>query len=217
MSSTVSTSTRKLSSLCGGEFAKRDIDVSDSRIQSAPEGSSHRQVYTPQRYADQRMASSTGPTMSRVCQLAISASECNCPRLEFRFLGCRVFELYLQRLLTGLYHEHTEFTTYPTRFNSHNPEPQPDENNDTMVWCVKAAVLAWKLGYHLGVPKFQNYGMGRLSTAYMRPVPKSQTTGDILQWTRFSRRSTSSLKISSFATRKTTCLSIRSTQADQAD
>jgi hypothetical protein len=53
-----------------------------------------------------------------------------------------------------------------------------------MVWCVKAAVLAWKLGQHLEAPRFQNHAMRRLFAVYTRDVPRFTTTGDFLQLTR---------------------------------
>ncbi|ORY04962.1 hypothetical protein BCR34DRAFT_633702 [Clohesyomyces aquaticus] len=37
-----------------------------------------------------------------------------------------------------------------------------------MPWCAKAAILAWALGCVLGVPRFQNYAMGRLFHAMSR-------------------------------------------------
>jgi hypothetical protein len=100
--------------------------------------------------------------------------------------GIDVFELFLQWLLTGSYHEYTAFVRAP--FYGPGKElwldPLSEESADTIVWCVKAAVLAWILSAFLGAPKFQNHAMRRLFAAYTRDIPRFKINGDFLQWTR---------------------------------
>jgi hypothetical protein len=121
-------------------------------------------------------------------------------------LGVDTIELFPQWLLTGSYHEYTGFARAPLHpaFNE-NLSPLPEESTDTLVWCVKAAVLAWKLGQHLEAPKFQNHAMRRLFAASSVMHPGSRLLAISYGGRAMVvRKSTSSLKISSFATGETT-------------
>lgn len=110
------------------------------------------------------------------------------------FIGAPVFRLYLQWLLAGSYHEHKEFSqmpSYRTACNTHTLESLSQENvissgEDFIVLCVKAGVLAWKLGHRLQAPAFQNYAMRRLFAAYTRAWPIFKIRDDFFEWTRDS-------------------------------
>ncbi|KAF1911937.1 hypothetical protein BDU57DRAFT_523188 [Ampelomyces quisqualis] len=110
------------------------------------------------------------------------------------FLGAPVFRLYLQWLLAGSYHEYTEFSqapSYRTACSTHtlgevSTEDVTKSGEDFVVWCVKAGVLAWKLGHRLQAPRFQNYAMRRLFAAYTRAWPTFQVQDDFFRWTRDS-------------------------------
>jgi hypothetical protein len=110
------------------------------------------------------------------------------------FIGAPVFRLYLQWLLAGSYHEHTEFSqapSYRTACSTHTLEALSQEHvinsgEAFTVWCVKAGVLAWKLGHRLQAPGFQNYAMRRLFAAYTRAWPTFKIRDDFFQWTRDS-------------------------------
>jgi hypothetical protein len=69
--------------------------------------------------------------------------------LNITLFGVDTIELLLQWLLTGSYYEHTGFVQKPIYCGmpkTFSLSPLPEESADTMVWCVKAAVVAWKLG-----------------------------------------------------------------------
>ena len=114
--------------------------------------------------------------------------------VDIDFIGAPVLALYIQWLLKGRYYEHTGFArapSYRTACNTHtldnidNPQVA-DTIAGVVVWCVKAGILAWKLGHRLESPKFQNYAMKRLFAAYTRERPSFQIDGDFLAWTRDS-------------------------------
>lgn len=110
------------------------------------------------------------------------------------FICAPVFRLYLQWLLAGAYYEHTEFSQAPsfrTACNTHTLEALSREDvinskKESIVWCVKADVLAWKLRHRLQAPRFQNYAMRRLLAAYSRAWPSFQIQYDFFEWTRDS-------------------------------
>jgi hypothetical protein len=110
--------------------------------------------------------------------------------LNITLFGVDTIELLLQWLLTGSYHEHTGFVQKPIYCGmpkTFSLSPLPEKSADTMVWCVKAAVVAWKFGQHYEAPRFQNHAMRRLFAAYTRDSPRFRITGDFLQWTRDGR------------------------------
>jgi hypothetical protein len=53
-----------------------------------------------------------------------------------------------------------------------------------MVWRIKAACLAYELGYDIGAPAFQNYAMGRLFRAYQVDTPKVEVSPAMYRWSK---------------------------------
>jgi hypothetical protein len=99
--------------------------------------------------------------------------------------GAPLFGLFLQWLYTGHYQEQDllvpAFTFIPTcQINLCLSVAPPDSK--TMDWCVKASILSWNLGYYLEAPRFQNYAMRRLFSAYSRPGLDKKTSSTVFDY-----------------------------------
>ena len=92
-----------------------------------------------------------------------------------------VLGLLVQWLHTGKY---SELRGSVRRFHSlggcQDLKMWPDlEPKETMDWAVKAAMLAWLLGYELELREFRNYAITRLFAALSRKSEQPQLTPDL--------------------------------------